>query len=88
MLINALRLASGTEMELLKDWLKRTDYNPAEKIGAVTAIYDRLGIKELCEKKMKEYYDKATVLLDAVEVEDKYRSPLSALAADLMYRES
>ena len=88
MLINALRLANGEDKEELLGWLNREDFDSKEKISCITALYNRLGIKELCENKMQEYYSKACGCLKSIEVEDdSYKSPLLQLASDLMYRE-
>ena len=47
MLINALNMAEGQLAEDLKKWIAATDYDPNEKIKAVTSIYDQLGIKNV-----------------------------------------
>lgn len=59
MLINALALASGDVEAELKGWLSKTDYDACEKVKAVTAIYDQLGIRQLCADKIRECYDQA-----------------------------
>ena len=42
LLINALEKASGTQKTELLNWLKKTDFNPQEKIKAVKTIYHKL----------------------------------------------
>lgn len=54
MLINALRLSEGKDHDELTKWISSTDYEPAEKIAAVTALYNRLGIDRLCLEKNRK----------------------------------
>ena len=50
MLINAFNRAdAGTRAELER-WTTATEFDPAEKIAAVTEIYNRLGIDKLAER--------------------------------------
>ena len=88
MLINALRLAEGKDKEDLLSWIGAKEYDADEKIRCVTDIYTRVGIKELCENKMWEYYKKGTDLLKEINVEPEYIEPLLELSAVLMEREN
>lgn len=58
LLIKARELAKGKEAELLDAWGKARDFDKEEKVREVTAIYDKLGIKELAEEKMEAYFQK------------------------------
>jgi len=58
LLLKAKELAKGNSKTLLENWIEAKDFDKAEKVAAVTAIYDELGIKALTESKMKEYFDK------------------------------
>ena len=51
MLINALRLASNTQKAELNSWIGKKTFDPAEKIAAVTAIYDQLRLKRVVRRK-------------------------------------
>ena len=88
MLINALRLAEGKDKEDLLSWIAAKEYDADEKIRCVMDIYTRVGIKELCENKMWEYYKKGTDLLKEINVEPEYIEPLLELSAVLMEREN
>lgn len=56
LLIKARELAKGENKEKLNYWLNVKDFNKEEKVNAVTSIYNALGIKELTEAKMQEYF--------------------------------
>jgi len=43
MLINARQRVEGKDAEELSRWLSAAEYDPSEKIAAVTALYDRVG---------------------------------------------
>ncbi|WP_373497315.1 polyprenyl synthetase family protein [Aquiflexum sp.] len=58
LLLKAKELAKGNTKTSLENWIKAQEFDKAEKVAAVTAIYEELGIKALTESKMKEYFDK------------------------------
>jgi len=59
LLIQALSRARGKDKQELIRWLKATRFNPKSKVAAVTDLYNRLGVKEATEKRIKSYFDKA-----------------------------
>ncbi|MBD0404550.1 polyprenyl synthetase family protein [Flammeovirga sp. EKP202] len=72
MLIQALKQAEGKDAEELNYWLHKTDFDKAEKVKAVTAIYDRLGIKQMATNRANEYFNKGFKALERLEItEDK-----------------
>ena len=87
MLIKALEHADKEQATQLKHWITVTDFDPAEKIEAVTGLYNRIGVKLLCENKMSEYNNKALESLAAVNVTAERKRELDKLIKELMYRE-
>ena len=87
MLIKALEHADKEQAAQLKHWITVTDFDPAEKIEAVTGLYNRIGVKLLCENKMSEYNNKALESLAAVIVTAERKRELDKLIKELMYRE-
>lgn len=87
MLIKAFEHADSGQLGRLNAWVDADSFDPAEKIAAVTALYNEIGIKELCEKKMAEYCEQALESLAAVNVPDAKKVELKNLMTDLMYRE-
>jgi geranylgeranyl diphosphate synthase type II len=87
LLIHAIDLATGNDATELHKWLKITDENLAsEKIKVITLIYNKLGVKEICEDKMHEFYTKAIANLEKVDVFDNKKQELRNLADKLMFR--
>ena len=57
LLIKALERAGGKTASELKEWLEKKKFNKTEKVKAVTAIYDRLDIQSLTNKKISKYFN-------------------------------
>ena len=85
LLIHARQLARGGDAAELARWLA-TDVPSREKIEAVTALYDRLGVRRICEDKMEQYYKQAVASLDNVSVSADKKQGLRKLADKLMLR--
>lgn len=87
MLINAQALAQGDDSEELARWIAAKDFDREEKVKAVTAIYNKLGIDTMAKAKMEEYYAEAVAALDKVSVSEDKKSELRDYAAKMMKRE-
>ena len=86
MLINAFNLANPSQQAQLKQWIDKTDYVPADKIKAVTAIYDAVGIKAICQEKIEQLFTQSLDCLAKVQIEDAKKSELKAFADKLLKR--
>lgn len=87
MLIKAQSRADEKQREELERWMSAETYQPAEKIEAVTGLYNQLNIRTVCENKMREYYTLAMESLEAVAVAEDRKKELKNLVKLLMYRE-
>lgn len=86
MLINAFNRAdAGTRAELER-WTTATEIDPAEKIAAVTEIYNRLGIDKLAEQRIKEYFEQSRQHLDELSVSDDRKAVLREYTERMMNR--
>lgn len=86
MLIQALRLAEGETRKALNDWLCRTDYVPEEKVRAVTAIYDALGVKEKALSLIDRYFQEGLQCLCEVSLPEERKEPLLRYVSSLLGR--
>lgn len=86
MLINAWNLAGESDRAELLRWIEAEDFVRKEKVGAVTAIYNRLGIDRLAEKKISEYFDESRQYLSRVGVDDSRKAVLLDYAMAMMNR--
>lgn len=83
MLINAQRLAGKD----LAPWLEDKDYDRAEKVAAVTAIYNKAGIDKLAKQKIESYFAEAAQCLDSLSMPEERKAELRAYMMWLLQRE-
>lgn len=88
MLINAYNRAGDDMRGELTRWVTAEEFDSAEKIAAVTAIYDKVGIKELAEQKINYYFDQSRKYLAAVNVPDERKAVLAGYTDKMMKRKS
>ncbi|OIP85135.1 MAG: isoprenyl synthetase [Porphyromonadaceae bacterium CG2_30_38_12] len=86
LLIHALELAKGQDKLDIQSFLKKNYPDPQEKITLVTAMYNKLKVKKICEDKMMFYYNKAIANLDNIRVDSSKKQSLRNLAEKLLYR--
>lgn len=86
MLITALEQANEEQREELERWLEVVDYVPAEKIAAVTALYNEIGVGKRCEEKVEAFYAEGLAVLDQVSASSERKEALKAFACSLMNR--
>lgn len=86
MLITALERANAEQKAELVDWIRKSEFVPEEKIKAVTAIYDEIGIASVCTAKIEELYAEGMALLEQVELPDERKNNLREFAYRLMGR--
>ena len=86
MLINAVNRADAAQRAELLRWIEVRDFDRDEKVRAVTALYDQIGIRQLCEEKINHYFEQARQTLDAVNVADERKIHLRTYMDDLLHR--
>lgn len=87
MLINTLNLCDEELRHELQGWIDKADFIPEEKIKAVTVIYDKVNIKDVCRDKMRQLYQEGFEAFSKVSVEDDRKALLKAYVEQLMGRE-
>ncbi len=87
MLIEALEKAEGETKLALDKWLSLKEFDATEKVKAVTAIYDSLGIRQVATIKINTYFDKAFEALDSLKVDEDRKLILRTFAETLIDRE-
>ena len=86
MLINAYNRANDSQRAELSRWILAKDFDRAEKVAAVTRLYDEIGIRQLCEEKINYYFELARQTLREVNVPDDCKQCLSAYMDELLHR--
>jgi len=86
LLIHAKNLATDEDAEKLTHYLNITEASD-EKFSAVVSIYNKLGVRKICEEWMENYYNEAIAALEKVSVSTEKKQELRNLAKNLMARE-
>ena len=86
LLIKAKEKARGKDKIELDQWLKAKKFNKQKKVKAVTALYDKLNIANLTEKKIKFYFDKGFEKLDKIQ-DSPAKAQLIGFTRDLIGRQ-
>lgn len=69
LLIKAKELAKGEDKKELEHWLTAKEFDPAEKVIGVRAIYDRLEIREKTMSLMADFFEKGFNQLATIKVQ-------------------
>ena len=86
MLINAYQRANQEQKAELDRLMSTQEFDSAEKIEAVTHIYNILGIDKLAQQKIEELFALSLQSLDKVKVDEAKKAELRAFAKRLLGR--
>lgn len=86
LLIKALEHATPEQREALCAWLVMEQYVSSEKIAAVTALYNEIGVKHFCEIKIEEYSRHAAEYFMAINVDAAKKAELEILMKQMVHR--
>jgi geranylgeranyl diphosphate synthase type II len=87
LLIKAFEKATGSTLASLDKWVAATDYDAAEKVRAVTAIYDSLNLKAETEAVIASYFDVAFREIQSLAISEEQKSALVKFMSGLVDRE-
>jgi len=87
LLLRAKELATGSDSKELAHWLTEMNHDPSEKVAAVIALYNRLGVRQVAEKRMWSYFENGLAELEKVNGDAVWKAALQSFATDLMHRE-
>ncbi len=86
MLINAFNRADEAQRAELQRWVDARDFNRQEKVAAVTDLYNKIGIRALCEAKINDYFEQARETLAAISVPASRKEQLRDYMDELLHR--
>jgi geranylgeranyl diphosphate synthase, type II len=86
LLVRALETASGAQLKKLQGWLSLKEFDPDEKIAAITEIFNQLEIKQFTEELANNYINEAFSLLEKVSVDKERKKELTSFASSLIGR--
>ena len=86
MLITALEEANEEQRAVLEGWLAAHDYVPAEKIAAVTALYNDIGVGKRCQEKAEALNAEGFGILDSINLPEERKAVLREYACSMLNR--
>ena len=87
LLINSIRLAQGDDADELRHWLNDPYATRDNKVAGVTALYERLGVRDLAEDAIASYNDLAVAAFNQVKMSDEDKQAFIQLANKLAGRQ-
>ena len=87
LLINAFNRADAVQRAKLSRWVEATTFDRQEKVAAVTQLYDALGIRQLCEEKVNDYFRQAADSLGEIGVDTDRKQMLYQYMDQLLHRD-
>ncbi len=87
LLLKALELADKEQKAKLDHWLAAVTFNKVDKVAAVTAIYDQIGIRQLTVSQIDAWFAKGFKALEALDVPSDRKQPLITFTEYLIDRE-
>lgn len=88
LLIHALEKSSGAQKTRLRRWLNANDFAEEEKINAVKAIYDEVGVREETQNKIESEFNFAFRQLNKIKGDIKKIKLLRDFTTALIARQS
>jgi geranylgeranyl diphosphate synthase, type II len=88
LLLKTLELAKGGLKIELDNLIAETEFDNTEKVNAVTAIYDKLEVRQHAETAMQTYAEKAFNALEAINLPGEHKQYLRDFADGLLVREN
>ena len=86
LLITALNQASPEQFAGMKQWIAKSDFDEQEKIAFFTGMYDTLGVKEICEKRIESLFAMCDDYLAKISLPEEKKVHLRAFANSLLNR--
>ena len=86
LLITAMNLASEKQLVEMREWIAREEYDADEKIAFFTNIYNELGVKEICEKRIEALFAKCDEYIKNISVSEDKKENLKNFANSLLNR--
>lgn len=87
LLIKALELANADQKAGLTKWINAEQFDPQQKVEAVTTIYSDVQVRQHAETTMHTYADKAFEALEKINLPEENKQYLRDFADSLMVRE-
>ena len=86
LLIKAMEMASPEQRAQMNAWIENAACDPDEKVAFFTDMYNKLGIKEICENRIHELFGKCDAYIENLSVNAARKANLKQFADSLLNR--
>lgn len=86
LLITAMNLASPEQLAEMKEWMAKSEFDAEEKVTCFTRIYDELGVRDICEKRIQALFEECDRYMANVSVAPERKTFLKEFADSLLNR--
>lgn len=86
LMITALNSASPEQFAAMKEWMARKDFDAQEKISFFTGLYNELGVREICEKRIEALFAECDEYIERISLPEEKKSCLKAFADSILNR--
>lgn len=86
LLIKAMETASPEQRAQMNAWMENAACDPDEKVAFFTDMYNKLGIKEICENRIAELFAKCDAYIESLSVDAARKANLKQFADSLLNR--
>lgn len=86
LLITAMNLASDSQLATMKEWMAKSEFDADAKIAYFTALYNELGVKDICEKRIQALFDECDEYMAKLSVASEKKRLLKEFADSLLNR--
>ncbi|MBV5313529.1 MAG: polyprenyl synthetase family protein [Prolixibacteraceae bacterium] len=87
LLLKALELSNGETKLIISDWISKKEFEPEEKIKAISDIYNKLNIRNITEDCIDEFYQSALNIWEKIDVAEERKGELLQFAKMIMSRD-
>ena len=88
LLIDAIQQAQGDDALELRRWIHDEEALRNMKVPAVTAIYERLGLRQQLEQRMATLAADVKTQLSLIDMDEEHRKGFERLVDNLLHRMS
>ena len=86
MLISALNTLQGADRNALVQLVSDTTISEKDKLEQVRALYNKAQVKETTLEQIKDYFSKASTIVDAISIPDSQKTELRLFMNELINR--
>lgn len=87
LLLKALEISDDNTKMLIYEWINKKEFDPNEKIQAITNVYNKLDIRKITEGYMDVFYQTALTIFEEIDLDNERKSGLLQLANLIMNRD-